>query len=154
VQDCLRKRESTELDQSFKSPSLFDGFVSILVQELKHKPIRYHLCEREARLKLIDQLIDKFHEAMVLNELTGHKFAEIVPYMPLIVLDLPRENLEEGSREMQKNEVHQYKLYLRGYHKKCYHHWKPADIRNYTNKGFKGTNSGLLLWGERGCGKS
>lgn len=47
-----------------------------------------------------------------------------------------------------------YKLYLQGYHKFCYHHWRPKDIRRVTNKGYKGSNSGVLFWGEQGCGKS
>jgi len=47
-------------------------------------------------------------------------------------------------------------LYLKGYHKKCYHHWRPVDIRRVgLEKGmFKGLNTGGLLWGEKGSGKS
>jgi len=47
-------------------------------------------------------------------------------------------------------------MYMRGYHKKCYHHWRPEDLRRVgLDSGmFKGFNTGGLLWGERGCGKS
>jgi len=47
-------------------------------------------------------------------------------------------------------------MYLNGCHKKCYHHWRPEDIRRVELvKGeFKGFNTGGLLWGEKGCGKS
>jgi hypothetical protein len=47
-------------------------------------------------------------------------------------------------------------LYLASYHKRCYHHWRPEDVRRVgLDKGaFKGFNTGGLLWGERGSGKS
>ena len=47
-------------------------------------------------------------------------------------------------------------MYLAQYHKRCYHHWRPIDIRRVgVDKGFfKGFNTGGLLWGETGCGKS
>jgi hypothetical protein len=47
-------------------------------------------------------------------------------------------------------------MYLSGYHKKCNHHWRPDDMRRVgLDSGmFKGFNTGGLLWGEKGCGKS
>lgn len=45
-------------------------------------------------------------------------------------------------------------MYTEGYHKICYHHWRPEDIRRVSLPRFKGVNTGLLLWGPRGCGKS
>ena len=43
---------------------------------------------------------------------------------------------------------------MHGYHKFCYHHWRPSEIRSTSFERFKGNNTGCLLWGERGCGKS
>lgn len=43
---------------------------------------------------------------------------------------------------------------MQGYHKFCNHHWRPEDIRKASFSRFKGNNTGALLWGERGCGKS
>ena len=47
-------------------------------------------------------------------------------------------------------------MYLSKYHKRCCHHWRPVDVRRVgVAKGaFKGFNTGGLLWGEKGCGKS
>jgi hypothetical protein len=47
-------------------------------------------------------------------------------------------------------------MYLQGYQKKCNHHWRPEDIRRVGlgQGSFKGFNTGGILWGERGCGKS
>jgi hypothetical protein len=41
----------------FTSPAVFDALVSILVQELRKKPIRYHLCVPEARRQVIHQVV-------------------------------------------------------------------------------------------------
>ena len=43
---------------------------------------------------------------------------------------------------------------MQGYHKFCNHHWRPSEIRSTSFHQFKGNNTGCLLWGERGCGKS
>ena len=43
---------------------------------------------------------------------------------------------------------------MQGYHKFCYHHWRPKDVRRVSLENFKGNNTGALFWGERGCGKS
>jgi hypothetical protein len=44
---------------------------------------------------------------------------------------------------------------MKGYHKFCYHHWRPEDNRMVSlHERFKGNNTGMLLWGEHGCGKS
>ena len=47
-------------------------------------------------------------------------------------------------------------MFMAQYHKRCYHHWRPEDVRRVgVAKGaFKGFNTGGLLWGEKGCGKS
>jgi hypothetical protein len=71
----------------------------------------------------------------------------------MVVIDLPKSNLGKYS-DLQKNEVHQYKLYLSGYHKVCHGLWRPEDSRRVSLPNFKGANSGLLLWGNRGVGKS
>jgi len=41
--------ESTALRQFFAHPGVFDGLVSVLVQELNKKPMRPHLCDPNAR---------------------------------------------------------------------------------------------------------
>ena len=74
--------------------------------------------------------------------------------LPSLKLELEKKNLGSGYSELQEREVIHYKLYLQGYQKFCKHHWRPKDIRRTTNDGYKGANTGALLWGEQGCGKS
>ena len=71
----------------------------------------------------------------------------------MIKLTLNKSDLGTFT-EMQSRDSVNYKLYMQGYHKFCNHHWRPEDIRRAALPKFKGANSGLLLWGERGCGKS
>lgn len=137
----------------FQSPSVFDGLVSILVQELRKKPIRYHLCVPEARAVVVDQLVRRFVAIMVEKKLNPQKFGELIEHESLIELDLNKAFLGSAA-DLQKNDVHKYKLYLSAYHKVCYGLWRPEDIRRVSLPRFKGANSGLLLWGNRGCGKS
>ena len=72
---------------------MFDGFINILVQELSKKPIRPHICVKEARTKLIEQLVNKILVVVEEKKLKPLKFAEIIEHMPIIKLDLPKSNL-------------------------------------------------------------
>lgn len=73
--------------------------------------------------------------------------------MQMVIINLDKSLLGEAAN-YQKNDIHHYKLYLSAYHKICYGLWRPEDMRRSSLPKFKGINSGLLLWGERGCGKS
>ena len=90
------------------------------------------------------------------KKLVLHDFAQVMEHMGSIKLTLNKSDLEPSLQNLQKNETIQYKMYLRGYHKKCYHHWRPEDMRRVALQqgAFKGFNTGGLLWGETGCGKS
>lgn len=82
-----------------------------------------------------------------------HDFSEIIEALPVIKLKLKKSDLGSMA-DLQGKDVVDYKLYMQGYHKFCYHHWRPEDIRRASLPRFKGANTGVLLWGEQGCGKS
>lgn len=90
------------------------------------------------------------------SNLVLHDFAEVAERLPMVQINLEKKNLSSGFVELQGRENIKYKMYLQGYQKKCNHHWRPEDIRRVglAKGGFKGFNTGGLLWGERGCGKS
>lgn len=48
-----------ELRKLFLPPGVFDGVVSVLVQQLTKNPIRPHICDAGARKALIEQLVTK-----------------------------------------------------------------------------------------------
>lgn len=140
----------------FNAPGVFDGLVNVLVQELRKSPMRPHLCDKGARRQVIDQIVHAMMDKCDEKKVYLHDFAEMVERLPILHLELEKKSLSGEFVELQSRERIKYKLYLTGYHKKCYHHWRPEDIRRVgLAKGlFKGCNTGGLLWGERGCGKS
>lgn len=140
----------------FNSPGVFDGLVNVLVQELRKSPIRPHLCDKEQRKNVIEQIVHAVMDLCTEKNLVLHDFAEIMEHMRVLRLTLKKADLAAPFDALQKRDEIEYKLYLAGYHKKCCHHWRPEDIRRVGLAGgaFKGFNSGGLLWGEAGCGKS
>ena len=146
--------EQPEIKQFFNSPGVFDGLVNILVQEIKKSPMRPHLAEVNSRKAVMQEIVRQFMKMCDQHNLIIHDFPEICERLSMMTLNLEKKHL--NNQDAQSSESIKYKLYLRGYHKKCYHHWRPEDIRRVgLDKGmFKGFNTGGLLWGERGCGKS
>ena len=145
------KETNLRIKRFFAPPGIFDGLVTVLSLEMRKNPMRPHLCERESRKAVMRQLIDIITTAV--NDRQPRDFSEICEVLPMITLPLKRSNLQKLG-EMQKRDVLNYKLYLQGYHKFCYHHWRPADVRRVGLDNFKGNNTGCLFWGERGIGKS
>jgi len=90
---------------------------------------------------------------MLDKKLNPQKISEIIENAPCITIDLDKKYLGSAA-DLQKNDVHQYKLLFSAYHKICYGLWRPEDIRRVSLPNFKGANSGVLLWGNRGTGKS
>lgn len=79
---------------------MFDGFVTMLVQELRHKPIRYHLCDKEARKKLIEQLVTIIFKGVEEKNLKIIKFTEICENFKTITLKLKKSDLPPELAEM------------------------------------------------------
>lgn len=115
--------------------------------------MRFHLCLKEARMQVIDQIVRALHETVILKNLNPQSLFEIFLHIKTINILLPKKNLGE-HHELQTSEEHNYKLYTATYHKVCNSHWRPEDIRRVSLPNFRGANSGVLLWGNRGVGKS
>lgn len=115
--------------------------------------MRYHLCIKEARFHVIDQIVKTLYATMKEKNLNPQSLFEMFMFIKTINIELPKKNLGE-HHDLQVNDVHNYKLYTATYHKICNHLWRPEDIRRVSLPKFKGVNSGVLLWGNRGVGKS
>ena len=146
--------ERQERRYFFTHPGIFDGVINVLVQELRRKAIRPHLMFEETRQAIISQVYDQIRAAVQNRQVRD--FKEIIDELKLIKLNLDPSLFPQEVRttHFSGKEAIQYYLYLEGYHKFCKHLWRPSDIRRVTLKGFRGNNSGMVLWGERGCGKS
>lgn len=105
---------------------------------------------------MISEVLTAIRLILAEKNLKVHDFAEIPEHVRCLTVSLPKKDLPADLQQLQNNDVIEYKMYLANYHKRCYHHWRPEDIRRVgVAKGaFKGFNTGGLLWGERGCGKS
>jgi hypothetical protein len=49
-----------------------------------------------------------------------------------ITIKLNKADLPGEFADLQANEVHDYKLYLKSYHKRCNYNWRPEDIRRVS----------------------
>jgi len=134
-------------------PGVFDGIISVMVQELRKKPMRPYLCDvNKGRKALLKQFVAQIRQQLGANQV--RTFAQICELIPIMKLKLNKSDLSPEFAELQNAETVTYKLYLQGYHKFCAHHWRPEDTRRVSLNRFKGNNTGLMFWGERGCGKS
>ena len=77
----------------FASPGVFDGLINVLVQELRKSPLRPHLCDPQARMKLIDQIVHKVMDMCSNQNLVLHEFSEIMEKMGVMKLSLKRIDL-------------------------------------------------------------
>lgn len=107
-------------------------------------------------MKVIDQVVHAIMEMCNEKGWVIHEFSEVMENLRIIKVKLDKSDLAPEFQVRQNKETLNYKMYLNAYHKKCYHHWRPEDIRRVgiQHGAFKGFNTGGLLWGEAGCGKS
>ena len=83
--------EHNALRKMFIHPAVFDGLVSVLIQELTSKAMRPHLCDKHARKQLIHQLVTKVRAG--LGDVEIRSFAEICEHIPCLKLELKKADL-------------------------------------------------------------
>ena len=72
---------------------MFDGLVNMLVQELRRKPIRPHLCDKKARMALIDKVVQRLMQKCDEKNLKLHEFAEVGEHLPCLNITLSKSDL-------------------------------------------------------------
>lgn len=111
------------------------------------------MCDPKARAALVQQFVEIIRKKCREMRHEPVDFADICEALPLIRLKLKKADLGAYA-ELQNRDVIDYKLYMQGYHRFCHHHWRPEDIRRAQYSRFKGGNTGVFLWGDKGRGKS
>jgi len=91
--DSFPTEERNDLRRFFIHPGVFDGFVAVLAQELRKKPMRPHLCDPKARMALIDQFVSKVRQGLGDREV--RTFAEICEVIPMMTLQLKKGDLHQ-----------------------------------------------------------
>ena len=147
------------LRQMLEAPTIFEGVVTILVRELRRNPIKLFLLHKPTRKRIMLNILDALKAEITKEKLVPLTLAEIIITLPIIELKLDYKELKDVLKadEISKkyaDTVQNYKLNLKAYHKFCDHLWRPEETRKYSFPRFKGFNTGALLWGPRGVGKS
>ncbi len=155
-----KDRKSQEI---LEAPTIFDGVVSVLVRELTRNPVKPFLLYQPTRKKIMRSLLAALKAEIAKQNLVPMTLAEIIATLRFVPIQLDFDELipalnadcvpRRGNGEPYRGKV-EYKLFLSKYHKFCDHLWRPEDMRKYAIPRFKGFNTGAMLWGQRGVGKS
>ena len=74
--------------------------------------MRPHLCDANARYKLMEQIVGKLEAACQEFDREPRTFNEVIEAIPCLKLDLPKANLSSGYAELQHRDSLRYKMYL------------------------------------------
>lgn len=75
-----------ETKQFFMPPGIFDGIISVLMQELNKKPIRPYLCDPTGRKAILRQFVEKIRQVLKTNKHQVKDFSEICEAIPMMRL--------------------------------------------------------------------
>ena len=154
--DVLRNRNDPQTTLIFESSSLFDGIIGLLLRELTKNPVQVFLLYKQTRLVIMNSLVEQIQAACEEHGIFPTELSQVIHYLRMATFHLRKADLGPYS-EFPKmfDEEREYKLYLSGHHKFCFHNWRPKEMRDYAPaERFKGFNTGALLYGLRGAGKS
>jgi len=134
-------RKDEIMNRMFTDCYLFDTLVNVLVRELINKDLRAHLINQEKRAKIIDQVLVQVREKLT-AESNPQRIKETFNTIEAFNLVV-----EEQGQEAQNHSI-----LLRRYANSP--RTVPATMREYGLKNFIGFNSGAIVSGMRGAGKS
>jgi len=137
--DSLKKYRKDELFQRlFHTSPIFDALVNIMVQELRNIEFLPYLLNEETRKGLFDQLLFFVEQNADHSNPNPLDITYFLKTLNMVTFKLPNE----------KTYIVDFKKYKRTHRK------FPSNISNFGVPNFQGINSGLLLHGVRGSGKS
>eukprot|EP00826_Nyctotherus_ovalis_P032957 TRINITY_DN2656_c0_g1_i15.p1 TRINITY_DN2656_c0_g1~~TRINITY_DN2656_c0_g1_i15.p1 ORF type:complete len:705 (+),score=182.56 TRINITY_DN2656_c0_g1_i15:115-2229(+) len=145
--------------QLLEAASIFDSIVSILVRSLRQRPLKLFLLHREARKKIMKEFLEQLKTEITKEKIVPINMSEILVTLHKVEFNLDYADLKDvlKAEEMPKDlkdGKFKYTLLLEQLQKRCDHLWRPKDTSKFSFTSFKGFNTGALLWGERGRGKS
>jgi hypothetical protein len=153
--DLINQRDPNSVRDVFESPSIFDGIIGILLRELRKKPIRSFILYKPTRLKIMNSFIDMLIDLFESKEIKLRELKDVIELKRVLEVNLEKADLDHLAEHSDlSHDSKKYKIYLQGHQKFCYHFWRPEDMREYSLQSFKGFNTGGLIWGRSGSGKS
>ena len=161
----LEKINNNEAYRLFKNVDVFDGLITLLVRSLIKNNINVFLCLPNTREKILEQLVNLFLGKFSSRKEPLTHFEEIVEEFKIFefilqfqdVIDFAdSEKIPIDPKILEKwisKKTSKFCLHLTSFYELCTYQWRPESHRTLI-KDFKGFNSGALLYGEAGCGKS
>jgi len=144
--DRIERTGNKQLRKIFDMPAPFDALVTVLIRETRKNVIGPYVLREKDRLDIIDQVLDHMIRNLP-EKINPHTANDIFQEFSKVRLSLrdPKDNSKV---------THNYYLLLGSKYKNVFQaQWRPDEIRSRLNK-YRGINSGALLHGPRGSGKS
>lgn len=145
--------------QLLEAASVFDSIVSILVKSLQQRPLKLFLLHKGARKKIMKEFLEQLKAEITKEKIVPINMSEILITLHKVEFNLDYADLkdvlkaEEVPKDLKDGKF-KYALLVKQLQKRCDHLWRPRDATKFSYTDFKGFNTGALLWGERGRGKS
>ena len=143
----------------YDNAMVFDSIVTLLIQSISaiqknpnHIPLLKMYMNSESLELLIRQIIVRFEEVCKKNTLKPLHMREILEFIDEIELkyDLNMYKAYQFKSDMPSSFV----IPMRDWQPISQYLWRPQAMLNNGFKKYKGFNTGALLYGERGVGKS
>ena len=142
--DCLAPyRADPFMDKVFANAFFFDAVTNVLVRQLSNPQLGPHLMKENSRKEIINQLLDHIQNNLD-QECNPTLIGEMFNYLGQVSFDLAKIT---GGKAQEKGVI-DFKRYIKG------PRWLPKNMRQFGNKKFSGFNSGALIHGRSGTGKS
>ena len=161
----LEKTNNKEAYKILANADVFDGLITVLVRTLIKNNINTFLCLPNTREKIISRVIEILLAKFSSRKEYLNSFEEIVDEVKTIEFILPFQDIIDFAENMKipinpeilakwrQKKTSKFVLHLTSFYELCTYQWRPESHRTLI-KDFKGFNSGCLLTGEAGCGKS
>ena len=176
----LKDIKNPEYDYMLTNPDIFDSLITILVKSLRKNYFNLYLVTPTTRYFIIKQILDSIHEKLAnkfkfssqdnvnkdlrISEKDYYPisfFEEIINTFKVFKFNLDVRDIIDYcdkndfflSEEFKAKKNINFTLHLTDYYENCKMQWRPKDHRDIIHK-FKGFNTGGLLCGEAGNGKS
>jgi len=145
--------------QVLEAASIFDSIVSILVRSLNQRTLRLFLLHKSARKKIMKEFLERIKEEVTREKIVPINMSEILITLSSVDFNLDYADLKDVLKAEElpkdlKDGKRKYTLLLKLLQRFGHHLWRPKSVSKFSLPEFKGFNTGGLLWGERGRGKS
>jgi hypothetical protein len=161
----LDKIKNNEVYRLFKNVDIFDGLITILIRSMIKKNMNLFLSVPNTREKIFEQIINLLLDKYSKRKENLTHFDEIVEDFKIFEFILTYQDIIDFADSMKipinkeivdnwaQKKTSKFILHLTSFYDLCTYQWRPESHRTMI-KDFKGFNSGVLLHGEAGCGKS